>query len=252
MLDFHKRRGAVTFDYGNNIRGRREGARAWPTRSTFPGFVPAYVRPLFCEGKGPFRWVALSGDPKDIYTTDAQGARALPRGRAPAPLARHGARRASRSRGCPRASAGSASASAHKVGLAFNELVASGELQAPIVIGRDHLDTGSVASPNRETEGDEGRLRRRRRLAAAERAAVNRAAGATWVSIHHGGGVGMGYSQHAGLVIVGDGTPAAAAKRLERVLSNDPAIGVVRHADAGYEQAIDVARSRHVRMPMLK
>ena len=239
--------GIPTFDYGNNIRqvAFDEGVA---DAFEFPGFVPAYIRPLFCEGKGPFRWVALSGDPEDIDKTDRKVKELFPDN---AHLQRwlDMASSASRSRACPRASAGWAWASGICAGLAFNEMVASGELKAPIVIGRDHLDTGSVASPNRETEA-----MRDGSDAVSDwpllNALLNTAGGATWVSLHHGGGVGMGYSQHAGVVIVCDGTDAA-AKRIARVLWNDPATGVMRHADAGYDQAIAVAKAKGLKMPML-
>ena len=248
MLAFH-REGVPTFDYGNNIRqvAFDEGVA---DAFAFPGFVPAYIRPLFCEGKGPFRWVALSGDPEDIYKTDRKVAELFPGQCASAPLARRWRASGSPSRGCRRASAGWGWASGTCAGLAFNEMVKTGELKAPIVIGRDHLDTGSVASPNRETEA----------MADGSDAVsdwpllnllLNTAAGATWVSFHHGGGVGMGYSQHAGVVIVCDGTDAA-AKRIARVLWNDPATGVMRHADAGYAKAIEVAKAKGLKLPMLR
>jgi urocanate hydratase len=246
MLAFHAR-GIPTFDYGNNIRqiAYDEGvANAFD----FPGFVPAYIRPLFCEGKGPFRWVALSGDPADIAKTDRKLRELFPDNR---PLARWldlaGARIAFQ--GLPARICWLGLGERHRAGLAFNDMVASGELQAPIVIGRDHLDAGSVASPNRETEamadGSD---------AVSDwpllNALLNTASGATWVSLHHGGGVGMGYSQHAGVVIVCDGTPQA-AKRIARVLWNDPASGVMRHADAGYAKAIEVAKTNRLDLPML-
>ncbi len=246
MLAFH-RQGVPTFDYGNNIRqvAKDEGVT---DAFAFPGFVPAYIRPLFCEGKGPFRWVALSGDPEDIYRTDRKVRELFPDD---AHLHRWldmaGERIAFQ--GLPARICWLGLGDRHRAGLAFNEMVRTGELSAPIVIGRDHLDTGSVASPNRETEamadGSD---------AVSDwpllNALLNTAGGATWVSIHHGGGVGMGYSQHAGVVIVCDGTEAA-AKRIERVLWNDPATGVMRHADAGYAKAIAVAKREGVRMPML-
>ena len=246
MLAFHAR-GIPTFDYGNNIRqvAFDEGvANAFD----FPGFVPAYIRPLFCEGKGPFRWVALSGDPEDIAKTDRKVRELFPHN---ASLARWldlaGQRIAYQ--GLPARICWLGLGERHRAGLAFNEMVANGELKAPIVIGRDHLDTGSVASPNRETEsmadGSD---------AVSDwpllNALLNTAGGATWVSLHHGGGVGIGYSQHAGVVIVCDGTPEA-AKRIERVLWNDPASGVMRHADAGYATAIDVAKANGLDLPML-
>jgi len=246
MLAFHAQ-GVPTFDYGNNIRqvAQDEGiANAFD----FPGFVPAYIRPLFCEGKGPFRWVALSGDPADIHATDRKVKELFPEDRhLHRWLDMAGERIAFQ--GLPARICWLGLGARHRAGLAFNEMVACGELKAPIVIGRDHLDTGSVASPNRETEamadGSD---------AVSDwpllNALLNTAGGATWVSIHHGGGVGMGYSQHAGVVIVCDGTDAA-AKRIERVLWNDPASGVMRHADAGYDKAIDVARAHGLDLPML-
>jgi len=245
MLELH-RRGVPTVDYGNNIRqvAKDEGVK---DAFAFPGFVPAYVRPLFCEGRGPFRWVALSGDPEDIYKTDAKVRELFPDD---AHLHRwlDLARTRIKFQGLPARICWLGLGQRHKAGLAFNEMVATGELKAPIVIGRDHLDTGSVASPNRETESMKDGSD-----AVSDwpllNALLSTAGGATWVSIHHGGGVGMGYSQHAGVVIVCDGTPAA-AKRLERVLFNDPAIGVVRHADAGYERAREVARANGLDVPL--
>ena len=246
MLAFHAQ-GIPTFDYGNNIRqvAHDEGiADAFD----FPGFVPAYIRPLFCEGKGPFRWVALSGDPDDIRKTDRKVKELFP-GNAHLQrwLDMAGARVAFQ--GLPARICWLGLGERHLAGLAFNEMVASGELKAPIVIGRDHLDTGSVASPNRETEAMQDGSD-----AVSDwpllNALLNTAGGATWVSLHHGGGVGMGYSQHAGVVIVCDGTEAA-AKRIKRVLWNDPASGVMRHADAGYEKAIDVAKAKGLTLPML-
>jgi len=238
--------GAEVFDYGNNLRQRALDAgveRAFD----YPGFVPAYIRPLFCEGKGPFRWVALSGDPEDIYTTDRAVAELFPDDEH---LLRwlEMARERVRFQGLPSRIGWLGYGARARAGLRFNELVASGEVSAPIVIGRDHLDCGSVASPNRETEG-----MRDGTDAVSDwpilNALVNTAGGATWVSFHHGGGVGIGYSQHAGQVIVADGTEAA-ARRLERVLTSDPGLGVARHADAGYERALDVARRTGVRIPM--
>jgi urocanate hydratase len=246
MLAFHAQ-GIPTVDYGNNIRqvARDEGvANAF----AFPGFVPAYIRPLFCEGKGPFRWVALSGNPEDIRKTDRKVKELFPDdARLHRWLDLAGERIAFQ--GLPARICWLGLGERHRAGLAFNAMVASGELEAPIVIGRDHLDTGSVASPNRETEamadGSD---------AVSDwpllNALLNTAGGATWVSIHHGGGVGMGYAQHAGVVIVCDGTPAAAA-RIERVLWNDPALGVARHADAGYAKAIEVAKAKGLHLPML-
>ncbi|MEO5693440.1 MAG: urocanate hydratase [Usitatibacter sp.] len=245
MLALHAQ-GIPTVDYGNNIRqvAKDEGVA---DAFAFPGFVPAYVRPLFCEGRGPFRWVALSGDPEDIYRTDAKVRELFPDD---AHLHRwlEMARTRIKFQGLPARICWLGLGQRHKAALAFNEMVASGELKAPIVIGRDHLDTGSVASPNRETES---------MLDGSDavsdwpllNALLSTAGGATWVSIHHGGGVGMGYSQHAGVVIVADGTPEA-AKRLERVLWNDPAIGVVRHADAGYEIAQRVAAQMKLDLPL--
>jgi urocanate hydratase len=246
MLELN-RRGIPTVDYGNNIRqvAKDEGVA---DAFSFPGFVPAYIRPLFCEGKGPFRWVALSGDPEDIYRTDAKVRQLFPED---ALLNRwlDLARERIHFQGLPARICWLGLGQRHLAGLAFNEMVATGELKAPIVIGRDHLDTGSVASPNRETEAMKDGSD-----AVSDwpllNALLSTAGGATWVSIHHGGGVGMGYSQHAGLVIVCDGTPAA-ARRIERVLWNDPAIGVVRHADAGYDGAIEVAWRADLDAPMI-
>ena len=245
MLALHAR-GIPTVDYGNNIRqvAKDEGVE---DAFAFPGFVPAYIRPLFCEGRGPFRWVALSGDPEDIYRTDARVKELFPDD-----LHLHRwldmARSRIRFQGLPARICWLGLGQRHRAGLAFNEMVAKGELKAPIVIGRDHLDTGSVASPNRETEAMKDGSD-----AVSDwpllNALLSTAGGATWVSIHHGGGVGMGYSQHAGVVIVCDGTPAA-AKRIERVLWNDPAIGVVRHADAGYEAARQVAQAQRLDIPL--
>jgi len=247
MLDFQKL-GCAVVDYGNNIRqvAKDNGvANAFD----FPGFVPAYIRPLFCEGKGPFRWVALSGDPEDIYKTDAKIKELFPENK-------HVHRWLDMAReriafqGLPARICWLGLGERHIAGLAFNEMVKKGELKAPIVIGRDHLDTGSVASPNRETESmmdgtdavsDWPLLN----------AMLNTAGGATWVSLHHGGGVGMGYSQHSGVVIVADGTDAA-AKRLERVLWNDCGTGVMRHADAGYEIAKNTAKAKGLKLPMIK
>ena len=239
--------GAVTFDYGNNIRAQaqKEGvANAFD----FPGFVPAFIRPQFCEGRGPFRWVALSGDPADIRTTDQAVLDLFPND---AGLARWMklAQEKIAFQGLPARICWLGYGERHRAGLVFNELVRTGAVSAPIVIGRDHLDSGSVASPNRETEAMKDGTD-----AVADwpllNALVNTAAGATWVSIHHGGGVGIGYSQHAGMVVVADGTDLA-RRKLERVLLSDPGMGVVRHVDAGYERAIDVARERGVHIPML-
>jgi urocanate hydratase len=245
MLELQAR-GAVTFDYGNNIRqvAKDEGVA---DAFAFPGFVPAYIRPLFCRGVGPFRWVALSGEPEDIYRTDAKVKELMPDDRH---LHRwlDMARERIHFQGLPARICWVGLKDRARLGLAFNEMVARGELKAPIVIGRDHLDSGSVASPNRETEG-----MRDGSDAVSDwpllNALLSTAGGATWVSIHHGGGVGIGFSQHAGLVIVADGTPAAAA-RLKRVLWNDPASGVMRHADAGYDEAIACARENGLDLPM--
>jgi len=246
MLAF-KAQGIPVFDYGNNIRQVAFDAGV-KDAFAFPGFVPAYVRPLFCRGIGPFRWVALSGDPEDIYKTDAKVRELLPED---AHL-HHWldmARERIQFQGLPARICWVGLGDRQRLGLAFNEMVARGELKAPIVIGRDHLDSGSVASPNRETEAMQDGSD-----AVADwpllNALLNTASGATWVSIHHGGGVGMGYSQHAGVVIVCDGTPAA-ARRIERVLWNDPATGVMRHADAGYEIAIECAREQGLNLPFL-
>ena len=246
MLAF-QRQGIPTFDYGNNIRqvAFDEGVA---DAFAFPGFVPAYIRPLFCEGKGPFRWVALSGDPEDIRKTDRKVAELFPDdAHLQRWLALAGERIAFQ--GLPARICWLGLGERHRAGLAFNEMVRTGELKAPIVIGRDHLDTGSVASPNRETESMQDGSD-----AVSDwpllNALLNTAGGATWVSLHHGGGVGMGYSQHSGVVIVCDGTDAA-ARRIERVLWNDPATGVMRHADAGYPQAIAVARAQGLDLPML-
>ncbi|GGA41890.1 urocanate hydratase [Kroppenstedtia guangzhouensis] len=242
-----QQRGAVAFDYGNNIRqvAKDEGVE---NAFDFPGFVPAYIRPQFCEGKGPFRWVALSGDPEDIYRTDEVILREFSDNK---PLC-HWIRMAREKiafQGLPARICWLGYGERARFGKIINELVATGELKAPIVIGRDHLDSGSVASPNRETEGMKDGSD-----AVADwpilNALVNAVGGASWVSVHHGGGVGMGYSLHAGMVIVADGT-SAAEKRLERVLTTDPGMGVVRHADAGYEKAVETAREKGVRIPML-
>ncbi len=247
MLDF-QRHGAEVFDYGNNLRQR---AYDYGVKDAFnfPGFVPAYIRPLFCEGKGPFRWVAISGDPEDIYRTDEAVAELFPHD---SHLQRwlKLAREKVPFQGLPSRICWLGYGERVKAGLKFNELVASGEVKAPIVIGRDHLDAGSVASPNRETEA-----MRDGSDAISDwpilNALINTANGATWVSFHHGGGVGIGYSQHAGMVIVADGTPAA-ARRLQRVLTSDPGMGVVRHVDAGYPEAIAAAHRSDLKIPMLK
>ncbi len=244
MVDFHAM-GIPTVDYGNNIRqmALEEGLE---NAFDFPGFVPAYIRPLFCRGIGPFRWAALSGDPEDIYKTDQAMKELFPENEH-----LHNWLDMAQDRiefqGLPARIAWIGLGDRHRAGLKFNEMVASGELKAPIVIGRDHLDSGSVASPNRETEAMQDGSD-----AVSDwpllNALVNTASGATWVSLHHGGGVGMGFSQHAGVVICADGTPEA-AKRLERVLWNDPASGVWRHADAGYDIALDCAREHGLRLP---
>jgi urocanate hydratase len=246
MLEM-KKHGAEVFDYGNNLR-QRAFDRGVSNAFDFPGFVPAYIRPLFCEGKGPFRWVALSGDPEDIYRTDEAVAELFPEddhlqrwlklAREKVPF-----------QGLPSRICWLGYGDRAKAGLKFNEMVAQGVVKAPIVIGRDHLDAGSVASPNRETEG---------MLDGTDavsdwpilNALINTANGATWVSFHHGGGVGIGYSQHAGMVIVADGTPEAAV-RLERVLTSDPGMGVIRHVDAGYPEAIAAAEKHHIQVPMM-
>ncbi|HEY8167645.1 MAG TPA: urocanate hydratase [Candidatus Limnocylindrales bacterium] len=243
-----QRAGAVTFDYGNNIRAQAKQAGV-ADAFAFPGFVPAFIRPLFCEGKGPFRWAALSGDPADIKRTDEAILELFPDDVGLRRWITMAEERVA-FQGLPARICWLGYGERARAGLEFNRLVAAGELKAPIVIGRDHLDSGSVASPNRETEG-----MRDGSDAIADwpllNALVNTAAGATWVSIHHGGGTGIGYSQHAGMVVVADGTDLAAQK-LERVLTTDPGMGVIRHADAGYERAIDVARERGVRIPMLE
>jgi len=235
MLELQKR-GANTFDYGNNIRGQARDKRGVMNAFDFPGFVPAYVRPLFCEGKGPFRWVALSGDPEDIYTTDRALMELFPENKGLLRWLQLAKDRIA-FQGLPARICWLGMGDREKAGLLFNDLVRTGKVKAPIVIGRDHLDTGSVASPNRETEAMKDGTD-----AVADwpilNALINTAGGASWVSFHHGGGVGIGYSLHAGMVIVADGTDDA-AERLSRVLHNDPAMGVIRHADAGYETAIE-------------
>jgi urocanate hydratase len=241
-----KAMGAIAFDYGNNLRGQAKKAGV-EGAFDYPGFVPAYIRPLFCDGKGPFRWVALSGDPEDIYKTDDKVVELFPEDET---LVRwiQLARKQVQSQGLPSRICWLDYTQRARFGLALNEMVATGELSAPIVIGRDHLDTGSVASPYRETEG-----RKDGSDAVADwpllSALVNTASGATWVSIHHGGGVGMGLAIHAGQVLCVDGTEAMKT-RIERVLTNDPGLGIMRHADAGYEQAITNARQWHVDIPM--
>jgi urocanate hydratase len=244
MLDF-QRMGVPTLDYGNNIRQMAKDMGV-DNAFDFPGFVPAYIRPLFCRGVGPFRWAALSGDPEDIYRTDQRVKELMPDDHH-----LHNwldmARERIQFQGLPARICWVGLGDRHRLGLAFNEMVAKGEVKAPIVIGRDHLDSGSVASPNRETEAMKDGSD-----AVSDwpllNALLNTAGGATWVSLHHGGGVGMGYSQHSGVVIVADGS-AEAAKRLERVLWNDPATGVMRHADAGYDIALDCAREKGLKLP---
>jgi urocanate hydratase len=247
MLAFQQR-GAEVFDYGNNLRQRAyEGGVK--NAFDFPGFVPAYIRPLFCEGKGPFRWVALSGEPEDIYKTDEAIMEMFPEDKHLHRWLKM-AKEKIPFQGLPSRICWLGYGERAQAGLMFNNMVGEGILKAPIVIGRDHLDSGSVASPNRETEG---MLDGSDAISdwAILNAMINAVGGATWVSFHHGGGVGIGYSQHAGQVIVADGT-AEAALRLERVLTTDPGMGVVRHADAGYEQAIDTAKRHGIKMPMLK
>ena len=246
MLEFQKR-GSITFDYGNNIRGE---AKANGVENAFdiPGFVPEYIRPLFCDGNGPFRWAALSGDPEDIYTTDEAVKAAFPDNNS-----LHNwldmARKKVHFQGLPSRICWLSYGERAKMGLIFNQLVADGKVKAPIVIGRDHLDCGSVASPYRETEAMKDGSD-----AIADwpilNALINAVNGASWISVHHGGGVGIGNSIHAGMVIVADGTPEAAV-RLQRVLTSDPGMGIVRHADAGYERAIDNARRKSVKIPMI-
>ncbi|MCE9635350.1 MAG: urocanate hydratase [Planctomycetes bacterium] len=246
MVDL-QRLGAVTFDYGNNLRGQAL-ANGYAEAFSFPGFVPAYIRPMFCRGKGPFRWVALSGDPEDIYRTDEAVARLFPEDDGLQRWLRMAKERI-RFQGLPSRICWLGYGDRAKAGLEFNRMVREGIVKAPIVIGRDHLDSGSVASPNRETEAMKDGSD-----AVADwpilNALLNTAAGATWVSFHHGGGVGMGYSLHAGVVICCDGT-AEMDERIERVLTCDPGMGVIRHADAGYEEAIACAREKGVRVPML-
>jgi urocanate hydratase len=247
MLDFQKA-GAVVFDYGNNLRQRAFDAGV-TNAFDYPGFVPAYIRPLFCEGKGPFRWVALSGDPADIHRTDEEMLRLFPENTGLTRWIKM-AQEKIMFQGLPARICWLGYGERAKAGLALNELVSTGQVKAPIVIGRDHLDAGSVASPNRETEA-----MRDGSDAISDwpilNLLINAVGGATWVSFHHGGGVGIGYSQHAGQVIVADGTEAA-ARRLERVLTSDPGMGVVRHADAGYPEAIAAARRHGINMPMLE
>ncbi|MHC4861643.1 MAG: urocanate hydratase, partial [Planctomycetota bacterium] len=243
-----KDRGAICFDYGNNLRGQALEAGV-ENAFDYPGFVPAYVRPLFCEGRGPFRWAALSGDPEDIYRTDEAVLRLFPEDDTLCSWIRM-AREKVAFQGLPARICWLGYGQRARFGKELNDMVARGDLKAPVVIGRDHLDCGSVASPNRETEamldGTD---------AVADwpvlNALLNTASGATWVSVHHGGGVGIGYAIHAGQVICADGTPEM-ADRLDRVLTNDPGIGVARHADAGYPEAIEFARERGVRIPMME
>ncbi len=246
MLEWQKR-GAVVFDYGNNLRQQALEAGV-EDAFAYPGFVPAYIRPLFCEGKGPFRWAALSGDPEDIYRTDEVILREFPENKGLIRWIKQ-ARERIPFQGLPARICWLGYGERARIGLIFNDLVRRGELKAPIVIGRDHLDSGSVASPNRETEA-----MRDGSDAIADwpilNALVNTAAGASWVSVHHGGGVGIGYSIHAGMVIVADGTDEA-AERLQRVLTTDPGTGVMRHADAGYELAVKTAREKGIKLPML-
>ena len=245
MLDL-KAKGAITFDYGNNIRAFAQEAGC-VNAFDIKGFVPEYIRPLFCTGKGPFRWAALSGDPQDIYETDRLALELFPHD---ATLKRwmENAAPKIQFQGLPARICWLGFGDRAKMGLAINELVRTGKVKAPIVIGRDHLDCGSVASPNRETES---MLDGSDAVAdwALLNAVVNTAAGASWVSLHNGGGVGIGYSQHAGMVVVADGTDAA-ARRLERVLTSDPGMGVIRHVDAGYDDAREFAQERGVRVPM--
>jgi urocanate hydratase len=238
--------GAITFDYGNNIRTQAKKAGV-ENAFDIPGFVPEYIRPLFCEGKGPFRWVALSGDPADIARTDELALELFPEDKTLARWIKLAKERI-HFQGLPARICWLGFGARAKFGVAMNELVKRGEITAPIVIGRDHLDTGSVASPFRETEG---MIDGSDAIAdwALLNALVNTAAGASWISLHNGGGVGIGYSQHAGMVVVADGTDSA-KRRLERVLTSDPGMGVLRHADAGYQRAIDFAGTHNVRIPM--
>jgi urocanate hydratase len=247
MLEF-QRRGAIVFDYGNNLRQRAKD-NGVENAFDYPGFVPAYIRPLFCEGKGPFRWVALSGEKEDIYRTDEAIMNLFPENDH---LTRWltMAQEQVEFQGLPARICWLGYGERARAGLKLNEMVASGELKAPIVIGRDHLDCGSVASPNRETESMKDGSD-----AIADwvylNAMINCVGGATWVSLHHGGGVGIGYSLHAGQVIVADGTPEA-ARRIERVLTTDPGMGVVRHVDAGYAEAIEFAEKNNVKIPLMR
>jgi urocanate hydratase len=242
LMNALQNKGAITFDYGNNIRGQAR-ANGLENAFQFPGFVPAFIRPLFCEGKGPFRWVALSGEPQDIYETDRALMELFPDNEGLCRWLKMARERIS-FQGLPSRICWLGMGEREQAAVAFNNLVKEGKVKAPIVIGRDHLDTGSVASPNRETEGMEDGSD-----AVADwpilNALINTAGGASWVSFHHGGGVGMGYSLHAGQVIVADGTDEA-EQRLRRVLHNDPALGVIRHADAGYDIAKDTAREHRL------
>jgi urocanate hydratase len=249
MVGFQER-GSVVFDYGNNLRAGAElGGLPHDRAFAYPGFVPAFIRPMFGEGKGPFRWVALSGDPADILATDRAVAELFPENERLARWLRLAEERVA-FQGLPARICWLGYGERHLAGLRFNELVRNGEVSAPIVIGRDHLDAGSVASPYRETEGMKDGSD-----AIADwpilNALVHTAAGAHWVSVHHGGGVGIGYSIHAGMVVVADGTDEA-AQRLERVLTTDPGMGVIRHADAGYDEGLTAARERGVRLPWLE
>jgi urocanate hydratase len=241
-------RGSITFDYGNNLRGQAMKAGV-SNAFEVGGFVPLFIRPLFCEGKGPFRWAALSGDPEDLRVTDEAILELFPDDAALHRWIRMAQERVE-FQGLPARICWLGYGERDKAGLLFNRLVAETRVSAPIVIGRDHLDAGSVASPNRETEGMKDGSD-----AIADwpilNALLNTAAGATWVSVHHGGGVGIGYSLHAGMVVVADGSPEA-AERLRRVLTTDPGTGVMRHADAGYDEAVDVARRRGVDLPMIR
>ncbi len=247
MLEFQEQ-GAEVFDYGNNLRGQAQNA-GLKNAFDYPGFVPAYIRPLFCEGKGPFRWAALSGNPQDIYRTDELMKTLFPGDKT---LVRwiEMAREKVKFQGLPSRICWLGYGERARAGLAINELVKKGELSAPIVIGRDHLDCGSVASPNRETESMKDGSD-----AVADwpllNGMLNVASGASWVSMHNGGGVGIGLSQHSGVVMVADGTDDA-ARRIERVLTNDPGMGVIRHADAGYQEAISFARTHGIKIPMIK
>jgi urocanate hydratase len=243
-----QKRGTITFDYGNNIRGEAQSGGV-ANAFDIPGFVPEYVRPLFCDGKGPFRWAVLSGDPQDLYRTDRAVLETFPEN---APLCRwiEKAQKQVHFQGLPARICWLGYGERAKMGAIFNDLVATRQVRAPIVIGRDHLDCGSVASPNRETE----RMRDGSDAIAdwpILNALLNATGGASWVSVHHGGGVGMGLSIHAGMVVVADGTPEAAG-RLSRVLTYDPGMGIVRHADAGYERAIENAVRWNVKIPMLR